>query len=231
MISLVRNLRHSLFYRWAKTSRYPVEALGGQWTWNIVPRGLSSDSVVYCAGAGDDISFEKEIADRFHCQVLILDPSPTGEKTMSLPENQRPEFRFEPKGLANQDATFYFDVPEDRTRGSYTLRSTQPTPEEAEQCMSLPCLSLPTLMKKHGHDHIDLLKMDIEGFEYGVLDQILSQGICVRQICVEFHHFLLPQFSNKDTIKAILRLRQARYHLVYQIHWDHTFILRPETQL
>lgn len=225
MPSFFRDLRHKLFYQWASKSGHPVQVLGGQCTWSIDPAGLNAASIVYCAGAGGDISFEKEIADRFGCQVLILDPSPTGAFTMSKPENQRAGFLYEPFGLADRDATFHFDVPEDRTGASYVLRSTAPTPEEADGCISLPCLSLPTLMAKHGHTRIDLLKMDIEGFEYGVLDQILAQRIPVRQICVEFHHFLLPQFSNMDTIRTILRLKRAGYRLIHRVHWDHTFLL------
>lgn len=37
------------------------------------------------------------------------------------------------------------------------------------------------------HQQIDLLKLDIEGSEYRVLDEILESQIPIHQIVVEFH--------------------------------------------
>ena len=36
--------------------------------------------------------------------------------------------------------------------------------------------------------NLDLLKMDIEGAEYAVLDDMLQSGILPDQLLVEFHH-------------------------------------------
>ena len=40
-------------------------------------------------------------------------------------------------------------------------------------------------MRELGRDHIDVLKMDIEGSEYGVLEDVLYLDI--RQLLVEVH--------------------------------------------
>ena len=65
-------------------------------------------------------------------------------------------------------------------------------------------------MSDLGHGHIDLLKMDIEGAEYQVVDDICRSGIRPKQILVEFHH----RFSNVGIAKtknAINRLRNIGY--------------------
>ena len=38
-----------------------------------------------------------------------------------------------------------------------------------------------------GHKHIDVLKMDIEGSEYDVIENILNTNISINQILIEFH--------------------------------------------
>ena len=44
----------------------------------IIPAdaGLTADSICYCAGAGEDISFDCALVERFHCQVRVIDPTP-----------------------------------------------------------------------------------------------------------------------------------------------------------
>lgn len=217
-ITFLRNLRHSLFYLLITSRNYRTVTLGGTWTWTIDPSTMSAQSVVYCAGVGDDISFEKELVKEFGCEVILLDPSPTGIATMNMPENQNSRFHFESAGLADYDGEIVLGVPDDPMKSSYFMTSS---PAEG---ISFPCSSLPALMRKYGHTAIDLLKMDIEGFEYGILRQICAQEIPVRQICVEFHHSIVAGIARSQTIRTILALRMAGYRLVYRKDWDHTFV-------
>ena len=49
--------------------------------------------------------------------------------------------------------------------------------------------TLHTLMRERGHTWVDLLKMDIEGWEWTVLDGIIRKGspLPVSQAQIEFH--------------------------------------------
>jgi hypothetical protein len=58
----------------------------------------------------------------------------------------------------------------------------------------------------------DLLRMDIEGAEYAVLDDMLATGILPRQLLVEFHH-RFPQVGLGATRRAIAGLRAAGYRI------------------
>jgi hypothetical protein len=67
-------------------------------------------------------------------------------------------------------------------------------------------------MRELGHTAIDVLKMDIEGAEYEVLDDLLQQRLPVRQILVEFHH----RFTNvgvERTTRAVANLNAAGYRI------------------
>jgi hypothetical protein len=81
-------------------------------------------------------------------------------------------------------------------------------------------------MKRNGHNHIDLLKIDIEGSEYEVLEDLLRRRLPVNQVLVEFHHDILPDIKRRETVRAILKMVAAGYKLLDQCGSNHTF-LRP----
>jgi len=82
-------------------------------------------------------------------------------------------------------------------------------------------------MRENGHDHLDLLKLDIEGSEYAVLDDLLKQRIPVRQICVEYHNGTLPGIRRSQTIRSILKLLARGYKLIDYEGGNHTFLRAP----
>ena len=80
-------------------------------------------------------------------------------------------------------------------------------------------------MALNGHDSIDLLKIDIEGFEYEVLESCIGERIPIKQICVEFHDFF-PEIPKSRTTQMIRTLESHGYHLIHRHRHDHTFLRR-----
>ena len=68
-------------------------------------------------------------------------------------------------------------------------------------------------MKENGHSHIDLLKIDIEGSEYDVIDDILKEQIDIVQICVEVHH-RFPGIGTEKTKDMVKKLNANGYYIV-----------------
>ena len=68
-----------------------------------------------------------------------------------------------------------------------------------------PVRKLASIMQSLKHDHIDVLKMDIEGGEYGVISDLLASKIQVKQLLVEFHHHW-PEIGIEKTKNAIAEL-------------------------
>jgi FkbM family methyltransferase len=170
---------------------------------------------------GDDISFEHALVKRFGCRVVLCDPSPTGVKTMARPDNQIPQFKFLPVGIAAKS-------------GNLTMAPPKPgdiswsTQSDGSATISVPCFDITTLMKQHGHTHIDLLKIDIEGCEYEVIDDILARRIKVRQLLADFDYGCVPGVKRSQAIRSILRLVSNGYKLVAHDAANHSFILKSE---
>ena len=89
------------------------------------------------------------------------------------------------------------------------------------EVVSFECYDLATIMSRNGDSHIDLLKMDIEGFEFDIVNQFLDQNIPVRQLCVEFHRWFRPG----ETLWTIARLYRNGYRIIYKQYGDFTFVL------
>jgi len=217
---MFRDWRYAVFYRLMLTRNQPVISLGNAATgcaWHFNPTELNSASIVYSGGAGNDITFEHALVENFGCTVVIFDPSPTGVATMSKPENQLPQFKFFHVALAGQPGHISLAPPQNPEEGSWFAQSS------GAQTIQVPCTDLISLMRENGHARIDLLKLDIEGSEYEVIDSLLAQRIPVRQLCVEFHHGMLPGIRRSQSIRAMLRLKARGYRLLAQHGNNHTF--------
>jgi FkbM family methyltransferase len=192
------------------------ETIGERSQWTIVTRGLNAHAIIYSGGVGEDITFEQELIRRFDVNVHIFDPSPVAAETIRQAKNRH--LLFQPLGLT-ASGTGKFAV--GGGAGSSTWLKVA---ENADGQESLPCTSLLQEMKKNGHDTIDLLKIDIEGFEYEVLESCLLHGIRIRQLCVEFHDFF-PDIPKSKTTAMIRRLQAHGFELIHRHRHDHTFLL------
>lgn len=195
------------------------ESTGCQWT--FCPTGLDATSIIYSGGVGKDVTFDHALANRFGCSIWLFDPSPTGRETMALPENHRAEFHFLQVGISGKNEHLHLAPPTNPEEGSWFAASSG-----SSECVTVECRSLQTLMHDNGHTHIDLFKLDIEGPEYGVLDDLLQRRLSVRQICVEYHHGMLPGIRRSQTIRSVFRLLTAGYSLIHKVGNNHTFIKR-----
>jgi len=221
MPKFLRDFRYRVFYGLLLSRKFNLVTLGDQSygvQWTICPTGLGANSVVYSGGVGEDISFEHALLKNFGCNIVLVDPSPTGLKTMQRPENQIPQLRFSPVALAARSGRLKMAPPSEGGI-SWFAGNDQPGMIEVE------CTDLQSLMQKNGHTHIDLLKLDIEGCEYEVIDNLLERRIPVRQICADFDYGYVPGARRSQAIRAMLKLAARGYKLVSQEGANHTFVL------
>ena len=55
----------------------PTVAIGSDYGSWIVPTALlSADAICYCAGVGEDVTFDLGLVARFGCRVWAFDPTP-----------------------------------------------------------------------------------------------------------------------------------------------------------
>jgi len=187
--------------------------------WHVCLGTLSADSIVYSVGVGRGITFELALVKRIGCKIELFDPSPTAITTMMQPENQHPNIEFHKLGFSAAPGLAAFALPHDPAEGSFFIVD----PESPMAALRFPVSDLATIMREHGNTHIDLLKMDIEGAEYDVIDQICREGISVSQLCVELHPHMSAK-AKQRTKNSLTMLRKAGFRLVHKARMDHTFL-------
>jgi FkbM family methyltransferase len=211
---------HRIAYASIQNKMGQLVTLGDLEQWTILPT-LNSESFVVSGGAGNDISFEIDLIKRFDCCVALFDPSLPGKTTVGRHRDLSEKLRFFEAGIAAATGTNFLKPPtQDRS-----LHSWVKADEKTGEAMNFVRLS--DIMHQFNRTRIDLLKIDIEGYEYEVLEDLLRDSIPVTQICVEIHQEpQVPGRTRKDRWRLINALRSAGYALLYHKHWDHTFYLR-----
>lgn len=199
----------------------PIAAAGiGDGRWRYVCRGLQKNSVVYSVGIGEDISFDLDLVRRFGCEVHAFDPTLRSRRWL---QRQRvpPQFHAYPWGLAHFDGEANFRLPSSHSV-SFSLCAEGPA--KAEHRAEVRRLT--TLMKALGHTQIDLLKVDIEGAEFDVVDDLVAAAPHIRQLLIEFHERLRPSGGGQLTERAVAKLRKAGYQIfhVSRRGWEYGFI-------
>jgi FkbM family methyltransferase len=196
-----------LQFRQVQTHTLSLGERDAQWT--IRRAILSPDSVIYSFGVGEDISFELALIERFGVTIHAFDPTPRAIAWMRG-QNLPPELVFHPFGVGGVDGTCKFSPPRDPQHVSHSLVHRE-TPWPA---IDVPICRLPTICRELGHGRVDLLKMDIEGAEYEVVDDLLNSTIQVSQLLVEFHH-RWPEIRPTRTREIVKRLNRAGYQIFH----------------
>jgi len=199
------------FYQFRQVRRSRM-TLGNRYAnWTFCPDLLKESSVVYSFGVGEDISFDLKLMERFKLHIHAFDPSPQSVNWVGE-QNLPDAFHFYPYGLASTDGTIAFAEPADPGIHSlFAAHSADAAGAGLKQHL-LPVFRLPTIVDKLGHDTIDLLKMDIEGAEYEVIEDIVGSSVPIHQLLIEFHH-RFPYLGIRRTKEAISRLNQAGYRI------------------
>ncbi|QOR75575.1 MAG: FkbM family methyltransferase [Thermoflavifilum sp.] len=179
--------------------------------WTFIPTLLNQSSIVYSFGVGRDISFDLHLINMFHLHVFAFDPTPSSIEWIKNENGRLPdEFHFYDFGIASIDGNISFYPPEYKNYGSYSII------KDVYQSSSvmLPVKRLTSIMQELHHNHIDLLKMDVEGAEYAVIEDMVKSNIFPRQLLIEFHH----RFKNigvQKTKEIIHLLKQNEYHIFH----------------
>ncbi len=180
--------------------------------WNICHNSLNSNSVVVDVGLGEDISFSTSLIQKYGCLVHGFDPTPRAIRFITA--NAPPGFVLHEFGLAAQSGVADFYLPNDNTHVSGSLAKAE---HVGSTKIQIQLVSLGDLFDRIGHDHIDLLKIDIEGAEYALLadTDFRNWARKISAICIEFHH-RWQVFGPGSTAAAVATLNDLGFKCAWR---------------
>ena len=178
--------------------------------WDYIAELLGPHSIVYSLGVGDSIDFDMDLIHHYSLTVHAFDPTPYSEEWISgleLPSN----FQFHAWAAAGEDGVLrLYRRINKRGRKSNVMWTADNKAGDAADFVDVPAFALRTMMRKLGHYRIDLLKVDIEGAEYDILDSLPELDRSPVQLLVEFHH-RFPGIGKRRTVESIEKLRKLGY--------------------
>mgnify|MGYP001201462270 CR=1 FL=1 len=206
---------------------------------------LDSNSIIYSIGAGEDISFDLQIQSNFNSYIYIYDPTPRAivhfdnvkrfydDKQHKFPGDIQRDYlenindlkvdfskmKFINKGIHITDTAMKF-YRQDNNR--YVSQSLEPNMFGSD----FDVVNVSTLKNElvnNGHSHIDVLKMDIEGSECDVLNNMINDGIFPKYLCIEFDLYLKNKDSNRKTDRIINKLFKCGYKILQNDNFEITF--------
>jgi FkbM family methyltransferase len=160
-------------------------ACGG---WIVPTHLLNRASICYCVGVGEDITFDMGLIARFGCNVFAYDPTPRAALHVQKHAADCANYVYERVGLWDTNEVVRFYAPANPQNVSHSALNLQKTDDYFEA----PCKRLNTLLAENGHERITLLKLDIEGAEYKVVDSILADQLPIDIVCVEYDEAFHP---------------------------------------
>jgi FkbM family methyltransferase len=194
-------IEHSCKFEWVGTQ------YGGFY---VNTNNLNENSIIYSFGIGQDISFDLYLINKFNCQVYGFDPTPKSIAWVKS-QNTYANFHLSEYGIdmITGNKTFYLPKNINHVSGSIHL---QDHVSELEQII-VKMKTFDDILTEKEHSTIDLLKIDIEGSEYDVIDSILSSKVIIHQIVIEIHSRFFV--DGKERNEALLKKNKQKGFILF----------------
>jgi len=163
-------------------------------------------------GCADDADFSVFVIDELGLNSIGVDPTKKHHGSLEKIERRYSgRFRFAPYAVASEDGTLIFHESENFASGSL-ISSHQNMNRDNSLSYEVQSVTLRSLLGKLGLPRASYIKLDLEGAEYDLLKNIKKEDLDLfDQIFVEFHHHAFEEYSKKDTMILVDRIRSLGF--------------------
>lgn len=169
---------------------------------------LSESSVVLDLG-GFKGGFTNEIYDRYLCNIHVFEPVISFYKIIENKFQNIPKIIAYPFGLSNEDKLLSISNSGDAS--SVFI--------ETEGSEKIVLKSIINFIKDNNIASIDLIKINIEGGEYEVLESLLEAGMITifKNLQIQFHDFIID--NAEERMKNIQNQLSKTHEISYQYNF------------
>lgn len=164
-----------------------VRYLGSEYGGFYLDLRVNENPVVFDVGIGEDMSFSDSLLKmRPKSKIFAVDPT-----SRSIHWFKKSKFykinniHFIEKALYIQSGDSNFYAPKNKNHVSHSLVVNKNI--SLDDQVLVETVSLEDLCKSLKLKRIDVLKIDVEGSEYQILENLSKRSLLPLQICVEYH--------------------------------------------
>jgi FkbM family methyltransferase len=154
-------------------------AYGG---WPVPVQLLNRSSVVYSVGAGDDVTFDLGLIERTGCEVHAFDPTPEAARHIAAHAHPRLTFHNVAIWTHTGELTMH------RAANPRHMALSAVNLQHTDRSVVVPCRTIESVRAELGHHRVSLIKLTVDGGEYGLLPQLALARWGTRVLVVALHH-------------------------------------------
>lgn len=175
-----------------------------------VEYALNRDSTVLDLG-GFEGNWAGEIHERYGCQVLVFEPVQEYAEAIAQRFRGNSQIQIFPYGLAGSTRRERIGLCSDSSSMFIT----------AEQTQEIELVDAAEWFSQHPIADIALMKVNIEGGEYELLERLIETGLVkkIRDIQVQFHDFSPDSLARMEAIQRALQATHTPTWQ-YQFVWE-----------
>lgn len=172
---------------------------------NFLFQPLAVHDVIVDVGCGHDADFSLTLLNRYPgTRAFALDPTKKHAASLqTLAETSAGRLRHIPVAVATQAGEIIFHESEQNESGS-TQSTHINIRQDSIQSYPVKAVHLRDIPRLIQAETIQLIKLDIEGEEYPLIQALTREDLSAyQQLFIEFHHRQIADKSEQDTERAV----------------------------
>ncbi len=170
---------------------------------------LNETSIVFDLG-GFKGEFAAAIYNKYQSTIYVFEPIQSFYNIIKQQFADSPKIEAYQYGLAGQDQTMQISLTDNSSSVYIKSKLTE----------TIQLKSIIDFIKTNNIDHIDLIKINIEGGEYDVLEALIEHNMLplFTDLQIQFHDFIIPNATER--MKKI----QAELSKTHQLTYQYEFV-------
>ncbi|HYG14359.1 MAG TPA: FkbM family methyltransferase [Bacteroidia bacterium] len=162
---------------------------------------LNPDSIAFDLG-GFEGQWASDIYARFNCPVYVFEPVPKYAQNIKDRFKINQKIKVFPFGLSDKSFKTAIAI---QGEGSSTLNK-----RDSSETIEIELVRFIDFIKEHNITFINVMKINIEGAEYDLLDDIINNGYIknINHLIIQFHDF----FPDAKQRMAAIRFKLKQTH-------------------
>ncbi len=186
---------------------------------------LSADSIVIDAGCSYEADFSLYMIENYGVKSYAVDPTMKHRPALAALEERYPgQLTHLPLAICATSGTLTFHESKNNESGSLldehvNVRNDDTISYEVE------AVTIQSLFDRIDGDNVEIMKLDLEGAEYDLLENISRADLePFQQLFVEFHHHAFSHIAESDTSRIVKHICACGFSS-FSLD-DHNFLFR-----